>query len=262
MRDDMDKVIVERPRRGGGQRPGGGARDAEDEPLRQGMRRAHAQRKWLNENLAPLKRWLRQQAHRPWDKVHSELCAGIDRRNAVQDHIHTHIGDFVERETRLVDGVVCVQSWRRGWIPVRETRVPLFVHPATGILLPNRGLQGAARRRKQARAAEDARSPFAQCVVIDATTQWHRVGDGWFEVRLAPLPADAGARCFDVLRRCAVSISNGHQAGPGGTPSNFAMYGRSTVYAASKRQLGRRELGQCQAATASPLRHAGHRGTR
>lgn len=244
MRDDMDKVIVERPRRGGLDRPGRGARDPEDEPLRQGIRRAHAKRKWLNENLAPLKRWLQQQVHRPWDKVHSELSTGIDRRNTVQDHIYAHIGDFVERHARLVDGEVCVKNWRRGWVPIRETRTLLFVHPATGILLPNRGLQGSAQRRKQARAAQDASSPFAQCVVIDAVTQWHRDGDCWFEVTLAPLSADPRQHHFDVLRRCAVSISNASQAPPGGAPSNCAMYGRCDVYAASKRQLGRRELGR------------------
>jgi hypothetical protein len=244
MRDDMDKVIVERPRRGGSDRPGRGARDAEDEPRRQGMRRAHAQRKWLNENLAPLKRWLQQQAHRPWDKVHSELSAGIDRRNTVQDHIYAHIDNFVERDARLVDGEVCVNAWRRGWVPIRETRTLLFVHPVTGILLPNRGLEGAAKRRKQARAAETARRPFAQCLVIDAMTQWHRDGECWFEVKLATLPADPRQHRFDVLRRCAVSIANAWQAAPGGAPSNGAMYGRPEVYAQSKRQVGRRELGR------------------
>jgi hypothetical protein len=243
MRDDMDKVIVERPRRGGGwDRPGRGARDADDEPLRQGMRRAHARRKGLNENLAPLKRWLGQQVHRPWDQVYAELSAGIDRRNTVQDHIYTHIRDFVEREARVVDGQVCVSDWHRGWVPLRETRRPLFVHPVTGILLPNRGLRGSAQRRRQARASEDAHTPFAQCVVIDPTTQWHRSGEAWFEVKLALLPADPRQHRFDVLRRCEVSLSHGYQAAPGGAPSNCATYGRCDVYAVSKRQLGRREL--------------------
>jgi hypothetical protein len=40
--------------------------------------------------------------------VFSEICAGIDRRNAVKQHIHPHIRDFIAidvglRNGRLVD---------------------------------------------------------------------------------------------------------------------------------------------------------------
>ena len=149
MRDDMCKVIVERPRRGGGQDGARPFRNSEDRPARIGMRVGYRNRKWLNENLAPLRRWLGRQVHRPWDKVYAELTAGIDRRNTVQDHIYTHLDDYVERNARLVDGEVCVCSrWGRGtWTPVEQTRTALFVHPTTGILLPNRGAVRTARRQ-------------------------------------------------------------------------------------------------------------------
>ena len=253
MRDDMCKVIVERPRRGGSWAGDGRVfRDSEDRPARIGMKRGYQNRKWLNENLAPLKRWLWQQRQRPWDKVYSELSAGIDRRNTVQDHIYTHLDDFVEREARLVNGKVCVRNgWRGGWAPIEETRIKLFVHPTTGILLPNRGADRRARQDREAQAARRLDRPYAVYHVIDASTQWHRLEGCWFEVRLALLPqAPAGAcvapKRYDVLRRCEVSLANAYQAAAGATTSNCAMYGRPDVYAASKRQLGRREIAQRQ----------------
>src|SRR6185503_4035706 len=102
MREDMHKVIVERPRRGGGvQGDGRNWRNSRDRGAHLGMQRGYASRKWLNENLAPLRRWLHKQVHRPWDAVYSELSQGIDRRNPVQAHIYQHIDQFVEREARL-----------------------------------------------------------------------------------------------------------------------------------------------------------------
>ena len=105
MREDMDKVIVERPRKGGGRDKGTRQwRNSRERGNHLGMRRGHADLKGLNENLAPLRRWLHKQVHRPWDAVYGELCRGIDRRNAVQAHIHQHVDDFVDRDAVWVDG--------------------------------------------------------------------------------------------------------------------------------------------------------------
>ena len=108
MREDMYKVIVERPRRGKeGDATAARLREDFDGPMRLGMRAGYGYRS-LNENLAPLRRYLHAQIGRPWDKVFSEICAGIDRRNTVQQHIHQHIRDFIAidvdvREGQLID---------------------------------------------------------------------------------------------------------------------------------------------------------------
>ena len=58
----------------------------------------------LNENLAPLRRYLHAQVGRPWNKVFSEICC-IDRRNTVQQHIHQHIGDpFIAVDVDVREG--------------------------------------------------------------------------------------------------------------------------------------------------------------
>ena len=247
MRDDMDKVIVERPRRGGGvQGDGRKWRNSKERGSHLGMKRGYGRTKWLNENLAPLKRWLHKQVHRLWDKVYAELCSGIDRRSTVQAHIFQHIDDFVERRAVLRDGEVWVRKswWRSGGdrVPLRDAaHVELFVHPATGILLPNRlrrkGRQQEAAKRKQA---------VADRLVIDAFTEWHRVDGCWFEVRLAPFPEAQGDSAkqdkrFDVMRGCLVTRSGACHVMPG-MSNRPVTYARSFVYAVAKRQLSRREV--------------------
>ena len=123
MRRDMFKVIVERPRRFG---PGGWTRgrpprDAEDGPSHAGMRRPYDswhERKELNENLAPLRRYLMKQVGRPWNKVFSEICEHLRTDSTVQEHVRRHLGDFVA-------------------IHGRDSR-PLYVDPRTGLLRSNK----------------------------------------------------------------------------------------------------------------------------
>jgi hypothetical protein len=77
MREDMYKVIVERPRRGkSGDATAARLRREFDGPIRLGMRAGYGHRS-LNENLAPLRRYLHAQIGRPWNRVFSEICAGL-----------------------------------------------------------------------------------------------------------------------------------------------------------------------------------------
>src|SRR5580692_11623677 len=153
MREDMYKVIVERPRRGKeGDTFAARLRNDFDGPTRLGMRAGYGYRS-LNENLAPLRRYLHAQIGRPWNKVFSEICAVIDRRNTVQQHIHQHIRDFIAidvdvREGRLVD---LADRWRfhRSDFGVSQE---LFVDPGTGLIRPNKHFRSwrhsdAQRRR-------------------------------------------------------------------------------------------------------------------
>jgi hypothetical protein len=77
-------------------------------PAREGIRACWQGRtKILNEHLGPLRRYLDRQIGRPWDKVFSEICARIDRSNAVQDHVRDHVADYVTTHVLLIDGVPC-----------------------------------------------------------------------------------------------------------------------------------------------------------
>jgi hypothetical protein len=82
MREDMFKVIVERPRlvnSNGYSRDGRRFRNREEVGSFLGMKRGYDSTKWLNENLAPLRRYLASQVNRPWrPTVERSWCAARD----------------------------------------------------------------------------------------------------------------------------------------------------------------------------------------
>lgn len=254
MREDMYKVIVERPRWGSRMRTRDGRlyRASEDLPGKLGMKRGYTNHKSLNENLSPLKRWLESQVNRPWNKVYAELCASIDRRNTVQEHIFTHIENFVERETKLVEGKVMVLSrWRGGWQPIDESWAGLYVHPTTGILRENRhrvtNKQAWLKRQKA-----EIESLAAKRRDIGPFEQLHCMDGVWYHVTLAEMnqayrrPGPSGGAAewvnplhWDVLQKKMITCNPRHgQIKPAQSPP----YGKSNLYAAAKRQLSSAEL--------------------
>lgn len=105
MRKDMHKVLVERPR----YKPYNADRKnvanrTEDLPNHESMKGRHSGRKQLNENLAPLWRFLDKRVGMSWDSVYAEIREIMDVRSATQLHIFQHIRDAVVADThsRLV----------------------------------------------------------------------------------------------------------------------------------------------------------------
>jgi hypothetical protein len=131
MREDMARVIVERPRIKAFNCRKGRQQELEDWPTHEGMRRAHAwrgDRKELNENLAPLRRYLAKQVGRPWNKVYSEIATHLRVDSTVQQHVRDHLKDFVAIKPRRH-----IHGWRssiRGGLWWQ----PFYVDPITGLL--------------------------------------------------------------------------------------------------------------------------------
>jgi hypothetical protein len=218
MREDMYKVIVERPRRGK-ERDAIAARlrNDLDGPMRLGIRAGYGYCS-LNENLAPLRRYLRAQIGRPWNKVFGEICAGIDRRNTVQQHIHQHLRDFI-----AVDAAV------RGGRLVQE----LYVDPRTGLIRPNRSYRSwrraAAERRRHEQVEIETRRRR-----VDEHTLLLLLDDVWFRVEVDVLPKEPR---YDVVLRRNIS-----RAMHTDLQQCKHLYGSSDLYATSKRQLSTREI--------------------
>lgn len=142
MRSDMFKVIVERPRWGHSWAESPKLKKGKDKGFKQiGLKRHVAtcarSRKALNENLAPLIRYLRAQRGRRWDDVFSDICAGLDTKSTVKQHVRDHIDDIVMRDIStgrhgewMHEGrqIFHLEAWQwRRW--------PLFyVDPDDGIL--------------------------------------------------------------------------------------------------------------------------------
>lgn len=124
MRDDMFKVIVERPRRGVGyyrtlRNEYRAAKhfkidhdfmvDDEYCSSKQPMRSRHIgwDGKSFSENLNPLRRYLKRQVGRCWNDVYSDICKNLDTGSTVKQHVRDHLKDYVSTKTyRDEDGEV------------------------------------------------------------------------------------------------------------------------------------------------------------
>jgi hypothetical protein len=144
MRADMSKVIVERPRLGsrannddkGETRRRQKAREDEDLwPGRQSTARGRrANRKHLNEHLAPLRRFLNARVGKHWSKVYGEIRQNINPSNAQQMHIMQHLVSSFGYVTTNV------KAWPDGTFTDskgEEMRGGWFVNPKTGCLAKN-----------------------------------------------------------------------------------------------------------------------------
>jgi hypothetical protein len=135
----MFKVIVERPRWGASHASSAKLKRTKDYTIKQIGLRRHAcesapYTKSLNENLAPLVRFLRSRLGQSWDEVFSEICAHLDTGSTVKMHVRQHIEDFVL--TRISIGrhgewlfegeVLGVSHW--------SMRRKFFVDPDDGLL--------------------------------------------------------------------------------------------------------------------------------
>ena len=241
MRQDMAKLLVERPRYGRGLKFQRNAMRAwqrvelEDRPLHESMKdrwdQSKVARKSLNENLAPLRRFLRSSLGRPWDDVYGEICERIDRDSAVQLHIWQHLMWEVETDPVKLERLFSHALY--GW------RGQFYVDPSTGLLCELK-----PRSTKRTRRARERRK--RRVLGVDGRS-YARIDRIWYEVELASLP-EQGRRAWDVFLRRFVTSEN--------SPLLCEAYGRR-AYAARKRQLNKREIRGLLAALRG-MRRKGH----
>jgi hypothetical protein len=261
MRSDMSKVIVERPRlRSRANNDDKGelklwqrAQESPDYELapRRGSSSRRRRRDWkeLNEFLAPLRRFLDSHVGKHWDKIYSEIRSQVNPNNTVQMHIIQHlIGRFGYVETN-------VKAWPDGTFTTsegKELRSEWFVNPKSGCLARNLDshLHGGDARYRSERAL------FREPKYVKVGGRQFRELDGiWYEFELRPVSAPAEfahlrlhARrwylpdnlrpeplVYDVYLRAWPSFLELEDAhGPG--------EGAKFIYAASKRQLNKKEI--------------------
>lgn len=106
MREDMDRVIIERGRSHGGCKYKVHRRrlnqiNQEDIPLNEGMRRPYGyDTKNQRDVLGPLRKYLHKQVGRLWDDIYSEICSVTDTRTIRGHHLRsmgTRTGHIFDR---------------------------------------------------------------------------------------------------------------------------------------------------------------------
>jgi hypothetical protein len=149
MRDDMAKVVTERPRQGHRNRSkkttGRAIRRYDpgldyDEPTRLPVARFRQygyNAKEFSDLINPLRRYLRSCLGKSWKKVHSELSRKLDRRSLSGLHIWNHLRAEIETDCYIGSNRLAYSNDRkhcRGERPIRG----LYVHPKTGVIREQR----------------------------------------------------------------------------------------------------------------------------
>ena len=226
MREDMAKIIVERPRGGGGfKTPKGSVRRWQGVPMEEwqtheGMKRPwKGSPKWLSENLAPLRRFLQSALGRPWNEVHSEIRERINLNSALQLHIWQHVEQYVAMRVFERDGQFVNESGRALYND-------FYVDPNSGILCKVVRPSRRERRRERQKPPEYIWKCYQR-------SQYRKLDDIWYLVLLKPVPYYSRFAWDAVFHLTLDKI-------PGDTLGKF--YGIGGVYAYAKQQLNTKEI--------------------
>lgn len=170
MRSDMKKVIVTRPRVGGGAK-----RKATKQGGREPMRPRLYDNKQQTDLLTPLKRFLHKRAGQLWNDVWSEICEHADYRTMMGEHLRRHVDQMVRKPTLGHDG----QLYELG--RVFDTTSPYFyrefyVDPRDGKLY---AVQVIRHHHKQKTTQK----------VFQCDGKYYHKHDGlWFRVEMVEIP--------------------------------------------------------------------------
>jgi hypothetical protein len=139
MREDVEKIIAERPK--GGRtwasktpRPTRVELDGEGEQIDESSNHVRRKRqKGRSRQFNVLERFLLHRVGRPWSKVYAEVCAVADARRYQGVEVREYLKSFVATECWLNGKTIMSHDWYGCPSQVRG----LYVHPKSGLLLRN-----------------------------------------------------------------------------------------------------------------------------
>jgi hypothetical protein len=221
MRSDMAKVIVERPRifsrhpsRKKGYRKSLQSVPLDELPRRELMLgRWKGRGKYLNEHLGPMRRFLRSNIGRPWNKVHQELCEHVSFDNAVQAHVLAHIYEYVHLHVEVEDKAT-VYMKKGKWYRHMLGKDTMYVCPNSGIL---KVVQG------------NRRHPPADPIPKDTCVKYLQRGSDWWEVHLSSTE--------NVRHDCWLDVWSGHNISELSEEYCIRTYGYANLFAKSMRRI-------------------------
>lgn len=232
MREDMFKVIVERPRHASrfGTKPKLRFLDKDDWRPRvtgkQVLRGHKAMHKHLSENLAPLKRCLFKQRGRKWDDVFSDICQHLDTGSTVKMHVREHLDDYVIKNVSVDD---CGMHYDMESLP-RGTPdywyADLYVCPNDGRLKESEKLReklGLKKSRYSFRWYCDSQIETNQLIQLNDTKYLVQIREIWFEIDTDEKPQNTNKALLDILKKAP----------------HIGCYGWNVI---SKKQLSKKEL--------------------
>lgn len=176
--------------------------------------------KWLSDHLGPLRRFLKSHVGQPWDDVYSKLCRRLKTNTMAGQHVLSHVWDFVELHTEIMDGVLYHKPRWGSFQPLdyRCYRDKFYVHPETRILCE---VEKKPRKRQRQRPPSDR-------VVIDAYHEYQQLNELWYLISYEDFPPFPVMTVRDVLR--------------GEIPRQTRYGNINTRYAVKKKQCNKKEI--------------------
>jgi hypothetical protein len=203
----------------------------------------HGRGKSLNENLAPLRRFLHSQLGELWDRVFSEICANITVTNTVQKHVRDHVSEMVcVHVWRDSDGVL----WDHCNTPtlLSRSRFRYWVDPTDGALRLN--TLPTARQRRLQREAHQRAAKHEVSRSLPNSVELRKAHGIWYEVDVEPVPPMSEEMIQDDNGELVVHRMGGvaHDVILGHSVSNCrpSQYPYAQHYCCRKRQLNHNEL--------------------
>lgn len=197
MREDFNKLLVERERIGSG-RSFHEVRRCKIKGLnddyfggRESMKKRHHigyETKSFNENLNPLKGFLHSKIGKNWDKVYSELRKTFDARSVINQHILEHLYQYVDTKAVLIDGKVMTlgKYSSRGYVSIKQCYSDYYVCPKDGTLKkPNKEPRRSIIKQHEADKQREADKVFR---VLDDNTHLRFVDGLWYAFDILELP--------------------------------------------------------------------------
>jgi|SRR5262245_5446575 len=187
MRDDMSKVVIERPR-SGHSLPGYKTRlrirhydpekDYDDLPKRVSGSRSKYIRageiKYFSDLLGPLRRFLRKNVGRPWDKIYSEMKESLDDRKVTGRHVFEHVDMDVEMHPMIgEDGELYKLGYSGRLLPIYD----YYVDPRTGLLCWSDNNPWRKARGKSKTAGEEITH-----IRLGANTGYVKMNGIWYRI--------------------------------------------------------------------------------
>lgn len=209
MRADMKQVLIERPRRGWRSKhqrtnkPRVSDWDGEDMRVERVAPRP-PRTKYFDDLLGPLRKYLRAQIGRPWDKVFSEICASIDSRTVTGRHLLHHFLQEIEVDCQLDTAGnpgYAIHNRHRPW-----AFSGLYVHPHTGLVCY--APKATNRQRWIQRQAEQSSALAAYRKLSDDTFLLNRQGS-WHWVKIGPVFGRRDDRLKHVVLSMGLKMPDG-----------------------------------------------------
>ena len=188
MREDMSKVVIERPRAGHGLpsrktrlriRRYDPDKEYDDLPSRVSGSRSKYIRsrevKYFSDLIGPLRRFLRKNVGRPWDQVYSEMKIHLDDRKVTGRHIFEHVDGEVETRPLIGDDG---ELYKLEYGGRTQAIYELYVDPRTGLLCWSDSSPPWRQRRKLRKLERDA--PEINRVLLSVNTCYAKLDGIWY----------------------------------------------------------------------------------